>query len=99
MGSSDSSSSGSGDAVAAKKAKPAVPKASGPRFSVAHSDSSDEANDKNAGISTASAADSFNKKQWELMERLKVDYRRQSDKKALACKAQASDYKAAIRAE
>jgi len=34
-----------------------------------------------AGISTASASDSFNKAQWEVMERLKVDYKKQTDKK------------------
>merc|ERR1712187_792226 len=55
--------------------------ASGPRFNVADSDSDGEA-PKTAGISTATAADAFNKKQWELMEQLKVDYRKQSDKKA-----------------
>jgi len=33
------------------------------------------------GISTSSAADSFNKKQWELMEAMKVDYQKQTDKK------------------
>jgi len=53
----------------------------GPRFNVAGSDSEDERPNA-AGISSASAADSFNKRQWELMERLKVDYRKQSDKKA-----------------
>merc|ERR1719195_1759071 len=85
-----SSSSASSDSEPAPKKKD-LPKmgtaptaraaASGPRFNVADSDSDGEA-PKTAGISTATAADAFNKKQWELMEQLKVDYRKQTDKKA-----------------
>lgn len=60
---------------------PSAKAATGPRFNVADSDSDDGA-PKTAGISTVTAADAFNKKQWELMEQLKVDYRKQTDKKA-----------------
>merc|ERR1712050_789917 len=91
MGKSDSSSSSSEPADKKKKGVSAAAKpkaASGPRFNAFASSSEDEAPAKDkaggfskAGISTASAADSFCKKQWELMEALKVDYKKQTDKK------------------
>mmetsp|Transcript_158754 Transcript_158754/g.280453 ORF Transcript_158754/g.280453 Transcript_158754/m.280453 type:complete len:183 (+) Transcript_158754:117-665(+) len=76
--STSSSSSSDSEPAPKKKAAP-----TGPRFNVADSDSDDaKPNAKAVGISEASAADSFNKKQWEIMARLKVDYQKQTDKKA-----------------
>ena len=34
-----------------------------------------------AGLSTATAADAFTKKQWEVVQRLKINYQDQVDKK------------------
>merc|ERR1712232_1387559 len=78
-----SSSSSSSDGGAPEPKAKAAP--SGPRFNTMASDSEDEDKSKasfsKAGISTASASDAFNKAQWEMMEKLKVDYHKQTDKK------------------
>lgn len=87
---SSSSSSESDASPSEKKLKKAAPKpkaAGGPRFN-AFADSDDEAAPapadgvtSKAGLSTATAADAFTKKQWEVVQRLKINYQDQVDKK------------------
>ncbi|CAJ1360231.1 unnamed protein product [Effrenium voratum] len=68
------------------KKGPAAKAASGPRFN-AFADSDEEAEGakdgitSKAGLSAATAADAFTKKQWEVVQRLKINYQDQIDKK------------------
>ncbi|CAE8678138.1 unnamed protein product [Polarella glacialis] len=64
-----------------KKAPVVAPPRGGARFNALDSDDEDGGVSK-AGLSSASAADLFNKKQWEMMARMKVDYKKQTDEKA-----------------
>ena len=58
----------------------------GPRFN-AFADSDEEVpaaadgSASKAGLSTATAADAFTKKQWEVVQRLKINYQDQVEKK------------------
>mmetsp|Transcript_57618 Transcript_57618/g.91261 ORF Transcript_57618/g.91261 Transcript_57618/m.91261 type:complete len:205 (+) Transcript_57618:64-678(+) len=92
--SSSSSSESEASDASEKKQKKAAPKpkaAGGPRFN-AFADSDDEGGagpaaapadgvTSKAGLSTATAADAFTKKQWEVVQRLKINYQDQIDKK------------------
>eukprot|EP00435_Cladocopium_sp_Y103_P051561 s1012_g16.t1 len=91
--SSSSSSESEASEASEKKQKKAAPKpkaAGGPRFN-AFADSDDEGGagaaapadgvTSKAGLSTATAADAFTKKQWEVVQRLKINYQDQIDKK------------------
>eukprot|EP00439_Symbiodinium_sp_Y106_P007305 s6165_g1.t1 len=85
--SSDSDSESEPPAEEEKKQKKAAPKgASGPRFNAFADSDEEEAKPKDgasskAGLSTSSAADAFTKKQWEVVQRLKINYQDQVDKK------------------
>ena len=89
--SSSSSESEASEASEKKQKKASAPKAKaagGPRFN-AFADSDDEGSapapadgvTSKAGLSSATAADAFTKKQWEVVQRLKINYQDQVDKK------------------